>query len=378
MNIDETIALVKKTPTEEVLTEKRLRRYLEENVKMKHYIGFEISGYVHIGTGLICMQKIADLQRANIDTIVFLADYHSWINRKLGGDLDTIRRVAGGYFKEALKQSLKIVGGNPDKTKFIMGTELYEKVGIKYFEHVLRISMETKLSRIRRSISIMGRRMGEALDFAQLLYVPMQVADIFTLEVNLPHGGMDQRKAHVIAIDVGNKIFGYKPVALHHHVLMGLDITSEGYGRIIRAKKRGEREALMEEIIERKMSKSRPKSAIFIHDGEEEIKRKILKAFCPMGDVEMNPIMELMKYLIIRYIDEGGIEIVNRKTGERKVFESYSDLEIAYKKGRIHPLDLKEYVAEKLIEILKPARKYFTEGNGRKFIEEMKEIMITR
>jgi len=85
-----------------------------------------------------------------------------------------------------------------------------------------------------------------------------------------------------------------------------------------------------------------------------------------------------MKYLIIRHIDEGGIEIVNRKTGERKVFESYSDLEIAYKKGRIHPLDLKEYVAEKLIEILKPARKYFTEGNGRKFIEEMKEIMITR
>jgi hypothetical protein len=62
-----------------------------------------------------------------------LADYHSWINKKLGGDLSTIRKVAGGYFKEALKYSLKVVGGDPDKTEFIMGSELYEKLGIEWF-----------------------------------------------------------------------------------------------------------------------------------------------------------------------------------------------------------------------------------------------------
>ena len=44
----------------------------------------------------------------------------------------------------------------------------------------------------------------------------------------------------------------------------------------------------------------------------------------------------------------------------------------------IHPLDLKEYVAEKLIKMLEPARKYFLEGPGKKYLEEMQNLKITR
>jgi len=214
--------LIAREPVEEVLTEERLRKYLDEGVRLRHYIGFEISGLVHLGTGLICMQKVADFQKAGVETTIFLADYHSWINRKLGGDLSTIRRVAGGYFKEALKYSLKIAGGDPEKVKFIMGSELYEKAGLDYWSNVIKVSMRTTLSRVRRSVTIMGRKMEEALTFAQLLYIPMQVADIFTLGVNLAQGGTDQRKAHVIALEVGEKEFGYKPVAVHHHLLVGM------------------------------------------------------------------------------------------------------------------------------------------------------------
>ena len=378
MNNMDTMRLVKRSPTEEILTEERLREYLKQNKKLKHYIGFEISGYVHIGTGLICMQKVADLQKAGIETSVLLADYHSWINKKLGGDMDVIRRVAGGYFKEALKESLKVVKGDPSKTQFIMGTELYEKAGLNYFDNVLKISMETTLSRIRRSISIMGRKQGETLHFAQLIYPAMQVADIFTLKVNLAHGGMDQRKAHVIAIDVGDKIFGYKPVALHHHVIMGLDTTRTQYQRILEAKKKRDREMLENELIELKMSKSRPKSAIFIHDSEREIRNRIRKAFCPMKETTLNPILELVKYLIVRQLEDKKIELINKKTGKKLIFEGYNDLERAYSKGLIHPLDLKEYVADKIIQILAPIRKYFNEGKGKKYIEEMKQITVTR
>jgi tyrosyl-tRNA synthetase len=186
-------------PTEELLTVENLRKLIEMGVPLNHYIGFEISGFVHLGTGLISMQKVADLQKVGVKTRIFLADYHSWINKKLGGDLSVIKRVAGGYFKEALRVSLRIAGGDPDSAEFILGSELYDKLGIEYFTNVLRVSMETTLSRVRRSVTILGRSESEALTFAQLLYVPMQVADIFSMGVNIPHGGMDQRKAHVIA-----------------------------------------------------------------------------------------------------------------------------------------------------------------------------------
>lgn len=113
--------LIFKEPTEEVLTKERLDEYINSGVALKHYIGYEISGFVHLGTGLLGMSKVADLQKAGIDVTLFLADYHSWINKKLGGDLSVIRKIAGGYFKEALKQSLKLVGGDPRQSAFCFG-----------------------------------------------------------------------------------------------------------------------------------------------------------------------------------------------------------------------------------------------------------------
>jgi len=373
----DAFSLITREPAEEVLTEERLRNLLESGEKLRHYIGFEISGLVHLGTGLLCMQKVADLQRAGVETKIFLADYHSWINKKLGGDLSTIRRVAGGYFKEALKVSLKIVGGDPDRVEFILGSELYEKLGIEYLTNVIKVSMRTTLSRVRRSVTIMGRRMGESLDFAQLLYVPMQVADIFSLGVNIAHGGMDQRKAHVIAIDIGEKEFGYKPVALHHHLLVGMHISEKARKAIIEAKRTGNRELFEQGVIDVKMSKSKPQGAIFIHDTEEEIRRKVRKALCPPREVELNPVLELARYIVFRDREEP-LEIVNEKTGERMIFSSYAELERAYAEGKVHPLDLKNAIAGELARILEPARKYFLEGPGRRYLEEMREIRITR
>jgi len=369
------ISAALREPTEELLTPDNLRKLIETGVPLNHYIGFEISGFVHLGTGLISMQKVADLQSVNVKTRIFLADYHSWINKKLGGDLSVIRRVAGGYFKEALKVSLKIAGGDPDKTEFILGSELYEKLGVDYFTNVLRVSMETTLSRIRRSVTILGRSESEALSFAQLLYVPMQVADIFSMNVNIPQGGMDQRKAHVIAIEVGEKVFGYKPVALHHKLLPGLQMTKEDWEKLSAAKSNAEE--FRDLLANIKMSKSKPETAIFIHDSEEEIKRKIRSAFCPPGETEFNPVLELTRLIIFRDRREP-LEIVNKKTGEKKTFENYSQLEEAYKRKEVHPLDLKETVAEELAKLLEPARKTFLEGPGRSFLEELRELKITR
>lgn len=377
VDAETVLKFVMREPTEEVLTPERLVKYLEEAAELRHYIGFEISGFVHLGTGIISMQKVADFQRAGIKTTVFLADYHSWINRKLGGDLSTIRKVAGGYFKEALKVSLKIVGGDPDRVDFILGSEFYEKLGVEYLTNVIKVSMETTLSRVRRSVTIMGRRMSESLSFAQLLYVPMQVADIFSLKVNLAHGGMDQRKAHVIAIECGERVGGYTPVAVHHHLLTGMNIDEAARSAILKARASGSRDELEEAILEAKMSKSKPQSAIFIHDSPEEILQKVKAAYCPPRETELNPILEIAKFILFRDRKEE-FEIINRKTGTKTSFTTYDELAKAYTEGRVHPLDLKLAVAEELARMLEPAFKYFREGPGARYLEDLREISITR
>ncbi|MBW3011984.1 tyrosine--tRNA ligase, partial [Candidatus Woesearchaeota archaeon] len=101
---------------EEVLTPEDLKNMLDTGMKIKHYIGYEISGKVHLGTGLVTGSKIADFQKAKADCSCYLATWHAWINNKLGGDLEIIRKSAE-YFKEGLKAGIETMGGNPDKVK---------------------------------------------------------------------------------------------------------------------------------------------------------------------------------------------------------------------------------------------------------------------
>ncbi len=373
------LELVKRQPTEEILTEERLAEMLEGGVRLRHYIGFEISGLVHLGTGILSMGKLADLQLAGIETNIFLADYHTWINKKLGGDLSTIRKVAGGYFKEALKLALKSVGGDAEKVNFVLGSELYEKLGREYFENVLKVSSTMSLSRAKRSITVLGRREGEDVSLSQLVYVPMQAADIYSLGVNIAHAGMDQRKAHVVALE-SSGAFTYKPVALHHHLIMGMHITEQQRLAIIKAKSAKDRGMLEDQLIDMKMSKSKPNSAIFIHDSEDDIRKKIMGAFCPANELGVNPIIDIMRYVVSPYRARRGsdMEVTNGKTGQETRFEGMEALEAAYAGGKIHPVDLKNAAANGLVEILEPARKHFQEGNGRRYLEEMQDIEITR
>lgn len=365
------ISLVKKPPTEEILTEERLKEILKSE-KPIHYIGFEISGFIHLGTGLVCMSKVKDFQEAGIKTQILLADWHAWLNKKFGGNLDKIKEWEKKYFKKALEISLKIMGGNPEKVRFYLGSELYEKLGLEYWKLVSEISLHTTVARILRSTTILGRKFIKTLSFSQLLYVPMQVADIFALNVNLAHGGIDQRKAHVIAIEVGEKIRKWKPVAIHHHLLMGIHLTDEQRRKLVEAKRTGNRQLFEDTIIETKMSKSKPETCIFIHDSEEEIKRKMKKAICPWGETEANPVWDIIENLIKREVES--FQIINEKTGKELTYENFEDLKRAWIKKQIHPLDLKNWVADWLIRKLRPARKFFSKTKIQELVEDFKNV----
>ena len=68
--------------TEETVTIEELKTVLEKT-KPKAYIGFEPSGSVHLGWK-ICSNKIKDFIDCGFDFIILLADWHAYINDKLG------------------------------------------------------------------------------------------------------------------------------------------------------------------------------------------------------------------------------------------------------------------------------------------------------
>lgn len=378
LTIDERIELIQRD-TEEVLGGDRLRKYLEQGVPLKHYIGLEISGEIHLGTGLMCMGKVADLQRAGVEVTVFLADWHSWINEKLGGDREAIRRIALRYFKHGLEASLRCCGGDPDNVSWVLGSDLYDNNNA-YWETLVDVAKGTNLARMQRSITITGRAEGDNVDFAKLLYPAMQVADIFALGVHIAHAGMDQRKAHVMALDVASKLTLHplrhggetlKPIAIHHPLILGLGQPPEPK----------EGQTVKDALSEAKMSKSDPKTAVFVHDEPKAIQKKIKKAYCPPKEVEGNPILDWAKKLLFRSDNDFTlvIQLPEKFGGGQKVYESYEALEAAYVSGDLHPGDLKSGVAAALIEKLAPAREAFAEGSeGAGYLAEIRELMPTK
>jgi tyrosyl-tRNA synthetase len=336
--------------TQEIVTHEELKTLLEKNENPSAYIGIEPSGLVHIGS-IICFDKVKDLLDCGFTVTVLLADWHAYLNDKLGSDIENIR-VCGEY----LKDCFFALGIESENLKFVYATDLLDT--IDYWEKVLRISKKSSLSRIKRTLTIMGRKEDEVdMDASMLIYPAMQVADIFQLDVDVAYGGMDQRKAHMLARDVSEKLGWKKVVAMHTPLLSGLT----GGGRM--------------DPIEAKMSKSNPENSIFIHDTEEDIKRKIKKAYCPEGEIVDNPVLEICRYIIFNRVDKLTISRPEKFGGNLEI-NSHEELEKIFESKELHPADLKNATVEYLSEILGPVRVYFNAHPDN--YEKVKAIDITR
>ena len=362
MDIERKIELICRLPTEEVVTQEDLRALLETEEHPIAYNGFEPSGLVHLGTGVICAYKMKDFTEAGIRFKVFLATWHAYLNNKLGGDLALIRKAA-----DLFRHSWIALGVPADKVEFIYSDELYNDLA--YWAKTMAIAKELTIARTTRTLEIAGRKEGEAHYVSDYLYTPMQVADIFEMNVKMCQLGMDQRKANMVAREIGEKIGYWKPVCIHHHLLQGLAKPAvwpipEGQ----------EREA----IASAKMSKSKPDTCIFIYDTPEEIKQKLSKSFCPEKTIKYNPIMDICKYIIFREKDCLKIERP-AKFGGNVELHSFQELETCYTEGKLHPMDLKNGVATSLGDILEPVRRYFANNKeAADCLETVRQAKITR
>jgi tyrosyl-tRNA synthetase len=482
---------------EEIITEDELKHLVQTNAHPIAYDGFEPSGLAHLPFGIFRPLLLRDLGKAGVRFKLFLADWHAWVNNKMGGDFKKIQKV-GKYFIEVWKAA----GIEPSKNvEFVWANEIMDA---EYWKRVFQIAENSTLSRTKRALSIMGRSESELSQTSQLFYPMMQVSDIFQLDVDICQLGLDQRRANIMAREIAQK-FGWKvPVAVHHHMLMGLqgvkqpdakigtsfqkaqellvqvenDVKHLGgwmkkidpkkhfapsvkydnvyikereytithdWQRIIKElkemfeadpnklnsfvlgktpviiKKIGEltkplgnvttqkpilgprykewvsdyeklrdilskliNEAKQEKIslqetqFESKMSKSKPSSAIFVHDTEKQIREKINNAYCAPKDVENNPMLDYAKQIIFRMRREMKVDRP-QKFGGPLFFENYMQLEKTFREGSLHPLDLKNAVAAYMNEFVSPIREHFEKDRKAKELYAfVKKQEITR
>jgi tyrosyl-tRNA synthetase len=359
MDIQNRLDLIKEVG-EEIVTEEELKQLLSEKKNPIAYDGFEPSGTnIHIAQGLLRAININKMTKAGCKFKILVADWHAWANNKMGGNLEHIQKV-GKYLIEVWRAC----DMNLDNVEFVWVSSLVKDE--EYWKKVMKIAINSTVKRITRCAQIMGRRESEALQASQILYPCMQAADIFHLNVDITQLGMDQRKVNMLSREIGPKLGLWKPVAVHHHMIMGLGKPPSSE---LKGADRG---------IELKMSKSKPDTAIFMTDSSDEIKRKINKAYCPEGVVEENPVLEYCKYFIFEKFSSFNIERP-AKWGGKLDFGSYMELEKAFVGKEVHPMDLKKSVGEHLCQLIGPVRNRLLKNKAAHELErEISKYKISR
>lgn len=304
--------------TLEIVTEEELQEKIKKDDKTA-YIGFEPSGKIHLGHA-IAIQKMIDLQEAGFKVKILLADLHAYLNGK--GSLEEIKKISEYNMRCFLALGLKV-----EDTEFVLGSSFQTQEDYTY--KVYELAIQTTLARAKRSMAQITR---ESKDHkvAEVIYPLMQAIDMMYLETDLAVGGMEQRKIHMLARENLPKMGFQPPVCIHTPLLHGTDGSD-------------------------KMSSSK-ENFIAIHDSPEDIKKKIKKSYCPLGQVEDNPIIEMADHFIFTKTDTLLIERPEKFGGNLELTQE--QLKDTYQKEELHPLDLKNAVASKLIEIFKPVREY--------------------
>lgn len=355
MNLEKKVQLIKEV-AEELLTEEELRELLQQKKHPLAYDGFEPSGQMHLAQAILRAITVNKMTRAGCKFILWEADWHAWINGKMGGDLDKIHTVAK-YFREIWK----VAGMDLENVTFVNATEVVNDG--EYWKKVVQVAEHTTIHRMQRCSQIMGRADKDMQYTAQLLYPAMQAADVRHLGVDICQLGMDQRKVNILVREMAVKLGWNKPVAVHHHMLAGLG-------------KPPDIKDTLERSIAKKMSKSKPQNSIFVTDTEEEVTKKLSEAWCPPEE-EDNPVLEYLKYIIFETKKE---VIVDRpkKYGGKQSFDSYAMLKDAYLNKKVHAQDLKSTVAKEINLLLTPIRKHFTKGKPASLLEQVQSFAISR
>lgn len=318
---------------EEVIDRENLIKLLKNKKEIIAYDGFEPSGRMHIAQGLLRAHNVNKFTQVGIKFKFWVADWFALMNLKLGGDLKKIQKAGRDMI-----EIWKACGMDMNNVEIIWSSEEINKRSDEYWKLVLDIGTKFNLTRIKKCTQIMGREESDDLSASQIFYPVMQCADIFFLGVDICSLGIDQRKVNMLAIEYCDKIKRKnKPIIISHHMLMGLDGS--------------------------KMSKSNPDNAVFMDDTNDEVRRKIKKAFCEPGNIEKNPLLDWIKHIIMPIVGKFVIPKNERWDQEEKIYTNYKELENDFKNEKIWPQFLKAGVTDHLNNLLDKVNENLKKNN---------------
>ena len=292
---------------------------------LRCYVGFEPSGKAHIGWKVLSLQ-LKRMLEADANVLIFLADWHAWVNDKFGGNMEDIQKTAV-YMEETFRALLDYPeeGDGPGQLRFYWASQLMDSGD--YWARVLRCSKGATLPMVRKTFTIMGRDEASSdHDLSKFYYPAMQAADIFELNIDVAIGGMDQRKAHMFMRDMASKWNWKKATCLHTPILSSLKASG-----------------VRMDSFDHKMSKSDPNGALLLHDTLEKVQKKMKKAYLDPED-EQSPVYELAEHVVLP--EFGQIQVTpNPKFGEPSTWNDLASFKAAVMDGTLHPFDAKMGVA---------------------------------
>ena len=320
LSIEKRFGLIKRN-TAEIVAEDELKKLLKEKKNPVLYWGTAVTGKPHLAY-FFPLLKLNDFVKAGFKIKILLADLHG----ALDGTPWVILEARYDYYKEAITQIFKALGTDLKKIEFVKGSEFQLKP--EYSFDVLKIASMNSVNDCKKAAAEVVK-LGDNPKLGGLIYPIMQALDEQYLGVDVQFGGLDQRKIMMFARENLPKIGYDSRVEVMNPMIPGL--------------------------IGKKMSASDPRTKIDLTDEEEVLKQKINNAECVAGNPD-NGIMNFLRYvLMVIKEDKKGKFIVKRdkKYGGDMEFNDYSEIEQAFIKKELHPLDLKNAIVEEIADLLK-------------------------
>jgi len=326
MDVNEKFELIKRN-CQEIVTEEELKKLLKEKKNPSVYLGTAITGRPHIGY-FMWVLKMADFLKAGFKVKLLLADIHGALDNTPWDLLDNRFK----YYSLVISAMFDAIGVDTKNFEIVKGSDFQLKK--EYMFDVLKMSTIASVAECKKASSDVVKQ-SDNPRLSGLIYPIMQSLDEQYLGVDIQYGGIDQRKILMFAREYLPKV-GYKARV---EIMTPLIPSLTACG---------------------KMSSSDKGSKIDLIDSEENVKKKMNAAFCTEGVVEENGVLAFCKYIIMTIKEDKGEEFTVKrpeKWGGNLVYKNYKELEKDFAAKKLHPMDLKNAVADEINKLLEPIRK---------------------
>ena len=326
MDVNGKLELIKRN-TQEIVTEEELTKLLKEKKNPSVYLGVSITGRPHIGY-FMWVLKMADFLKAGFKVKLLLADIHGALDNTPWNLLENRFK----YYSIVIPAMFESIGVETKNFEIVKGSDF--QMNKEYVFDVLKMSTIASVRECKKASSDVVKQ-SENPRLSGLVYPIMQALDEEYLKVDIQYGGIDQRKILMFAREYLPKA-GYRArVEVMTPLIPGLNAGG-------------------------KMSSSDKSSKIDLIDSEETVKKKLNSAFCPEGVVDGNGVLAFCKYVVMTIKHDKNEEFIvkrHEKYGGDLIYKDYKALEKDFVAKKLHPMDLKNALAEEINKLIEPIRK---------------------